>query len=79
MTANSAATRASRGMASQLAATKIRIAAPNSNAAIIARIEPKLSNARSFAVTSRAKASAVAASIRPASRQRAISALAFVA
>ncbi len=48
MMAKSAATRASRGMASQLAATKIRMAAPNNRAAIIARIEPKLSDLRSI-------------------------------
>jgi len=60
-------------MASQLAATKIRMAAPNSRAAIMARIEPKLSDLRVFASMSRVRASAVAASIRPAWSHRAMS------
>ena len=42
-------------MASQLAATSTRIAAPNSNAAIIASTEPKLSDLRSCCSTSRDK------------------------
>ena len=38
----------SRGIASQLAATKSRIAAPNRSAAIMANIDPKLSDLRSL-------------------------------
>ena len=54
-----------RGIASQFDATKTRIAAPSSNAAMIARIDPKLSDLRSCASTSRTIASAVLPSIRP--------------